>query len=84
MTSVAAAPIAAANQKPIPTRMPIAAVTQIEAADGQSLFENNAGAEKSDACHDALRHARGIGADGVGRHRRHPFVLVDGHDHQQR
>ena len=48
----------------------MAAVIQIDAAvvsprTVRPFLEDHAGAEEADAGHDALRHARGIGADGV-------------------
>src|SRR2546428_6201755 len=49
----------------------------------QSFLEDDAGAEEADARHDALRHARGIGSDGVEGNNDHPLVLIDGHQHQQ-
>lgn len=52
--------------------MPTAAVIQIEAAVAaryrQALFEEDARPKKTDAGHDALRHAGRIGPDGVILH----------------
>src|ERR1700731_4629438 len=71
--SAAPAPTTAANQNPIPTKMPMAAVTQIEAAVDRTptvrpSLKTTPAPKKTDAGHDALRHAGRIGPDGVILH----------------
>ena len=54
-----------------------------QAANSQPLLEDHTSTEKADSSHDALRHSRRVGPDGIEWNNGHPLILVDGHQHQQ-
>jgi hypothetical protein len=85
--SVAMLPTRAGTQKPIPTNTPMARLPrsrrQWSGRERLGFPENDPCAQKADAGHHALGHLRRIGSDRIERDLRHPFILVDGDQHQQ-
>jgi hypothetical protein len=67
--------------------MPSAAVNHSEAAvvsPRTVKLEDDAGAEKADARHDALRHAARVGAEIVVGSEAEPTCLIDRDEHEHR
>src|SRR3569832_1960075 len=70
----------------MPMTKPMAAVIQMEAggeaANREAFLDDDARAQKTDAGHAALRHARGIDAVGLQRDVRQQAPLIVGEQHQ--